>query len=93
MTNSSYSNFDYELCVKILNLLKVNTTILFIPLDLGALIDFFFTDICFCLGSFSSSSKMCLHRVVTALVPSTFRRLAAISAREVERKGKQRIFT
>lgn len=24
MTNSSYSNFDYELCVKILNLLKVN---------------------------------------------------------------------
>lgn len=25
MTNSSYGNFDYELCVKILNLLKVNT--------------------------------------------------------------------
>lgn len=24
MTNSSYGNFDYELCVKILNLLKVN---------------------------------------------------------------------
>lgn len=24
MTNSSYSNFDYELCVKILNLLKVS---------------------------------------------------------------------
>lgn len=23
MTNSSYGNFDYELCVKILNLLKV----------------------------------------------------------------------
>lgn len=24
MTNSSYGNFDYELCVKILNLLKVS---------------------------------------------------------------------
>lgn len=24
MTNSSYGNFDYDLCVKILNLLKVN---------------------------------------------------------------------
>lgn len=43
MTNSSYSNFDYELCVKILNLLKVNTTILFIPLDLAALIVFVFS--------------------------------------------------
>lgn len=29
MTNSSYGNFDYELCVKILNLLKVNTTIFY----------------------------------------------------------------
>lgn len=24
MTNSTYANFDYELCVKILNLLKVS---------------------------------------------------------------------
>lgn len=43
MTNSSYGNFDYELCVKILNLLKVNTFIFFFsPLDLGSLIGFFF---------------------------------------------------
>lgn len=27
MTNSSYGNFDYELCVKILDLLKVKTII------------------------------------------------------------------
>lgn len=26
MTNSTYGNFDYELCVKILDLLKVNIT-------------------------------------------------------------------
>lgn len=36
---------------------------------------------------------MRLHCVVTALVPSTFRCLAAICAREVERKGTQRTFT
>lgn len=29
MTNSSYGNFDYELCVKILNLLKVNIRSIF----------------------------------------------------------------
>lgn len=44
MTNSSYGNFDYELCVKILNLLKVNAIIFFIPLDLGSL-----RDLCFSL--------------------------------------------
>lgn len=43
MTNSSYGNFDYELCVKILNLLKVNTIIFFIPLDLGSLRDLSFS--------------------------------------------------
>lgn len=42
MTNSSYGNFDYDLCVKILDLLKVNTIIFFVPLDLGSLIDCFF---------------------------------------------------
>lgn len=26
MTNSTYANFDYELCVKILNLLKVSVS-------------------------------------------------------------------
>lgn len=31
MTNSTYANFDYELCVKILNLLKVSVVMLSRP--------------------------------------------------------------
>lgn len=31
MTNSTYGNFDYELCVKILNLLKVSVFMLLRP--------------------------------------------------------------
>lgn len=93
MTNSGYGNFDYELCVKILNLLKVNTKIFFHSIGFGFLIELFFIAICFCLGSFSSSSKVRLHSFVTALVSSTFRCLAAICAREVKRTGTQKLFT
>lgn len=38
MTNSSYGNFDYELCVKILNLLKVNIRSFFFFLTLCLMI-------------------------------------------------------
>lgn len=33
MTNSTYANFDYELCVKILNLLKVSGPVSSVPID------------------------------------------------------------
>lgn len=33
MTNSTYANFDYELCVKILNLLKVSVPVLCVQID------------------------------------------------------------
>lgn len=35
MTNSSYGNFDYELCVKILNLLKVSPVYFFNSVGFG----------------------------------------------------------
>lgn len=66
---------------------------LFYSIRFGFFDRLFFTAVCFCLGRFSSSPKMRLHCVVTALVPSTFRCLAAICAREIERKGTHRIFT
>lgn len=52
MTNSTYGNFDYELCVKILNLLKVS-----VPLYTYSFL-FLIEQKCFSIST--NSSYVCL---------------------------------
>lgn len=87
MTNSSYSNFDYELCVKILNLLKVNTIILFIPLDLGSLRDFFSLIFVLAQGAFPARLK-CVFIVSS---PLWFRAPFAVLRLFVREKLRERV--
>lgn len=87
MTNSTYGNFDYELCVKILNLLKVSVPVFSVQCAVYLSIKGNVRDVCLIQGAFPARLK-CVFIVSS---PLWFRAPFAVLRLFVREKLRERV--